>query len=165
MEELKYYKSEEHKKKDKIASLFTIIFTGLFLVILYNSNLVLTAIFFSLFFFIGAYQFINSFKNKVTVVLNNEGIYSKVNGMGTIKWVFIDSFNISDTAKLSFLVAEINNIDEALQNKNTISKLLMKSNIKKLGSPIVFPSLLFQKPLEEVIEEINEFRNNLKSEA
>ena len=97
--------------------------------------------------------------------MNNEGIYSKVNGMGKIKWVFIDSFNISDTAKLSFLVAEINNIDEALQNKNTISKLLMKSNIKKLGSPIVFPSLLFQKPLEEVIEEINEFRNNLKSEA
>ncbi len=166
MEVLKYYKSETQKKRDRVASLITLTFSGLIIYSSVQKEIKWIVLFFSIIFLIGVFQFVHSFINKPSLTIDEKGILSKANNAKYIEWKYIQGFMINNTNnRFVFLAVELNDDKRALKNKNSISKLLMKSNIKRLGSPVVFPSLLFQKPLAEVIEEIKTFKLELESEA
>ena len=81
-----------------------------------------------------------------------------------IEWKFIEGFTIKNSYnKFGFLVVEINDFNEALKGKNFFTRIIMKSNIKQLGSPVVFHHKIFNKFMEEVIEEINLFKDFMAS--
>jgi hypothetical protein len=55
------------------------------------------------------------------------------------------------------------NTEEFLSKKNKVVSLLMRSNIKTLGSPVVIAENEFDQSLHEVVLKIEEFRKNLHS--
>ncbi len=96
--------------------------------------------------------------NRYTVIINNEGIYTNVNKMGIINWSFIEGFEIKKLKNISGIVVKINDNEGLLREMNPVSKALMSSNIKRLGSPVILPESEMDKPLEIVLAELNAYK-------
>ena len=160
MTQIIFRKNNIQKTNTILLSLITvIILCGLILYGIKDSSLLLI-ISSSLFLVIAIYQLFKAIINAPTVIINEDGINSKVNGMGLIRWDLIERFEIKKPAKTPMLVIIINDEKKLFEGINKLSTLIMKSNIKKLGSPVVIPESEFNEPLEIVIDKIEVFRNS-----
>ena len=157
MKKLIYKKSNRNIIKE-IILLIMIISLSIFMIITFEGSttvfLFLPLILISLFFLIATA--IN--RNKPTVIVDSNGIKSKVNGMGIVEWKFVQEIKIVKGIRTTFLVVKINEVDDFLKNKSKISQKLMKSNIGRLGSPCVIPETQFEKPLVNVVNEIKRYQ-------
>lgn len=111
----------------------------------------------------GAFFIIKGLLNSDTVIINTEGIYSNVNKMGLIKWSFIEGFEIKKLKNTSGIVVKINDQEGLLREMNPVSKVLMSSNIKRLGSPVILPESEMDKPLEIVLTELTAYKTAYNS--
>ncbi len=109
----------------------------------------------------GIYLLYKNTINSSTIKVTFEEIYSNVNRMDLIKLEYIDDFEIKNDVNTHVLVIEINNQKKFLDSVNKISKAIMLSNIKKLGSPVIIPVPEFNEALEIVIEKIKNYKNCL----
>lgn len=75
--------------------------------------------------------------------------------MGLIEWKYISHFELKKAMGRTFIVIHLNDVDAFLMTKRKVSRTLMKSNIKKLGSPAVISEFEFDKDLDLVVEELN----------
>lgn len=109
----------------------------------------------------GFYSLKRIISNAETVVVNEKGISSRVNKMGLVKWEYIKAFEIKDAINSKVLVVYINDHEKLLSEMNRVSKILMKTNIKRLGSPVIIPESEFNDSLYEVKKRIEEYKNSL----
>lgn len=158
-----FYKS----RKNKIIE----IFIGLFLVAIplklamtqYKNKAYFPVIFFVILIVFGLLLFLRNLRSKRTLILNDQGISCRTNAIGLVEWKFIEGLEIVKASQSRILVFKIKNTEELLSQKNKAIALLMRSNIKPLGSPVVIAENEFDQSLEEVIIAIEAFRKNLNS--
>jgi hypothetical protein len=158
-----FYKS----RKNKIIE----IFIGLFLVAIplklamtqYKNKAYFPVIFFVILIVFGLLLFLRNLRSKRTLILNDQGISCRTNAIGLVEWKFIEGLEIVKASQSRILVFKITNTEELLSHKNKAIALLMRSNIKPLGSPVVIAENEFDQSLEEVIIAIEAFRKNLNS--
>ena len=161
MSELTFNKNSKSKRNLTVALIVLVLISVWLFNIGYSKNnlgLLISAILFSL---LGLYFLIKNLSNSPILTVNKNGIKSNVNGMGLIVWKFITGFEISDAINMRVIVVNIIHQDELLQNKNPISRTLMKSNQNRLGSPVVIPESEFNESLESIINKIEEYKNSL----
>ncbi len=158
MEELRFQKNQKSKKREVLKASFIILFAILILLIQSNQT---TMILSTIFLILGIYLIYSSLKNKDTVVVSEKGILSSVNGMSLIKWVHIRDFEIKKAVNVNVLVVNVSDTDKLLNEMNKVSKQLMRTNIKKLGSPVIIPESEFNNSLEEVKSKIENYKNSL----
>jgi hypothetical protein len=158
-----FYKSRKNK--------ITEIFIGLFLVAIplklaltqYKNKAYFPVIFFVILIVFGLLLFLRNMRSKKTLLLNEQGIICRTNAIGLVEWKFIEGLEIVKASQSRILVFKITNTEELLSQKNKAVALLMRSNIKPLGSPVVIAENEFNQSLEEVIIAIEAFRKNLIS--
>lgn len=161
MTEIRFNKNRKSKIRGLILSIFTslLAIVMIFLGIQSQSNSIV--IIFTGFLALGIYLITKSIQTSDTVIVNKVGISSKVNGMGLITWEFIESFEIKKAVNTTVLVINVNDSEKLLSTINKASQKLMKSNIKRLGSPVVIPQSEFHEPLEVSLSKIEKYKNNL----
>ena len=158
-----FYKS----RKNKIIE----IFIGLFLVAIplklaltqYKNKAYFPVIFFVILIVFGLLLFLRNMRSKKTLLLNEQGIICRTNAIGLVEWKFIEGVEIVKASQSRILVFKITNTEELLSQKNKAVALLMRSNIKPLGSPVVIAENEFNQSLDDVILKIEAFRKNLNS--
>ena len=96
--------------------------------------------------------------NKDTVIVDQFGIRSRVNGMGLVKWSFIEDFEIIKMRNSMGILFHINDHEALLNEMNPMSRGMMKTNIKKLGSPVIIPQQELHKLLEDVLLEWRDYK-------
>jgi hypothetical protein len=158
MEELRFQKNQKSKKREVLKASFIILFAILILMIQYNQITIIISI---IFLILGLYLIYCSLKNKNTVFVSEKGILSSVNGMSLIKWEHIRDFEIKKAVNANVLVVNVSDTDKLLNEMNKVSKQLMSTNIKKLGSPVIIPESEFNNSLEEVKSKIENYKNSL----
>ena len=84
-----------------------------------------------------------------------------MNGIGLIAWKYIEGFEIKKGINATFLVIKVSDTEELLSSVNRVSRILMKSNIKRLGSPVAIPQSEFHEPLQLVKEVIEAYKSSL----
>lgn len=161
MEDIRFKKNKKNRKKEIIKAGLTAILSIVMLVFGIYNNSRFTIIVFAGLFILGFYLIYNSIKNKDTVIINEKGISSNTNGMGLIRWEYIEDFEIQNAVNAKIFVVKINDFEKLLFEMNKISRQLMKSNIKKLGSPVIIPASEFNESLNNVKMRIEKYRNSL----
>lgn len=167
MQELIYRQGEKGKRKGIITSLIIILLSILTLFLSVLNKSIFMLVFFAVLLIFGIYFIYKNMQNLPSVVVNQNGITSKINGMGLIKWEFIEGFEIrkpvssTEFINTEVLIVKINNNEKLLQEMNSASKFMMKSNIRKVGNPVLIPKLAFDKPLEVIIQELESYKKNL----
>jgi len=101
---------------------------------------------------------VRSLMNTDTVIVDEIGIRSRVNGMGLVKWSYVEDFEIVKLRNSMGILFHINNHEALLNEMNSMSRGMMRTNIKKLGSPVIIPQPELHKPLEIVLQELLEYK-------
>jgi hypothetical protein len=161
MQKLQYKASTQLRSRTLIVLLFSILM-GLGL-LYYVGSLRDWKSYFVYFFLL--FSFLSSFRvlmRKWTLVVDEKGLHSAVNGMQLVEWKYIDHFFIKkNNRNQSFLVVKLNEEEAYLKTKNPMTRLLMRSNVRALGSSVVLPQAEFHKDLEEVKAEIEAYQQRL----
>lgn len=153
MEEIVYHKDSKIRNKTIVVAIIaSIVYYYLFVV--YFEMVVPFYIFFGVCIMIITSQL----RNKKSVVVSEKGITSKIYKLGLVSWKLIDDITILRDGRAVFLKITLHDPDLILADKNQFVKSLMDGRIKKYGTPFIIPAHLFDKPIEVVIEEINQFR-------
>lgn len=161
MDVIRFKKNKKRKIRDQVKSVLTSLLAIIMILLgiqIQSNSLIIIFVGFLGF---GIYLIIKSFSTADTVVVNNKGISSNVNGMGLIDWKFIEDFEIKKAVNAMVLVVIINDTEKLLSTVNKVSQKLMKSNIKRLGSPVIIPQSEFHEPLQLVKEKIEKYKNSL----
>lgn len=103
---------------------------------------------------------IDNIRNVSIVKVNQKGIFTRVNGIGLIKWEFIEDIEIKKLKNSMGIVFKIGQPEKLFKEKNFITVFLMKTNLKALGSPVIIPKEEFHVPLETALEKIENYRNS-----
>ena len=155
-----FYKSNKNK--------ITEIFIGLFLVAIplklamtqYKNKAYFPVIFFVILIVFGLLLFLRNLRSKKTLIVNDQGIICRTNAIGLVEWKFIEGIEIVKASQSRILIFKITNTEELLSQKNKAVALLMRSNIKPLGSPVAIAENEFDQSLEDVVLKIEDFRTN-----
>ncbi len=161
MDDIRFKKNKKYKRKEMIKGGFVLILSVAMLIYGVHSNSLINIIVFTGILVLGLYLIYNSFKNNDTVIINEKGISSSTNGMGLINWKYIEDFEIKKAFNTNVLVVKVNDLEKLLSEMSKVSKQLMKSNIKKLGSPVIIPESEFNEPLDKVKDRIEKYKNSL----
>lgn len=95
-------------------------------------------------------------------MVDAKGLHSDINGMKGVSWEEIDHFYLKENSrKHLMLLAKLKDEEAYLSRKNPMTRLLMRSNVRALGSSVVFPQAEFEKNLEEVKTEIEAYQQKL----
>ncbi|MBU2020562.1 MAG: hypothetical protein KJ941_13020 [Bacteroidetes bacterium] len=159
MTELFFYKSNNQRIKAFIVHAISLIILIYFITIKYTLADKGLIILIGLICLIPLLSLINVIINRKTVQVNKNGITNNTNLMGLIEWKYIQNFEIKKIMGRELLVIHLTDINEVLQKKNFITRALMKSNLKKLGSPAVIGGMEFNVPLKEAIEKMDQLKN------
>lgn len=163
MEDILFHKTQSNRLKSAFSfSLITIILLYFMYDTLEKEKYVYATIL-SVLIIASIISLIKLILNKPTVVIDKNGISNNTNMMGLVKWSFIKEIRIKQIVKREFIIIKLHNENEFLKSKNFISRSLMKSNIKKLESPIVISEFEFDKPLEDVLVKIIEYKEYVNS--
>jgi hypothetical protein len=161
MDSISYKKNKKAKNKELILSGIAIAMSLFMIKYSDQNNMILfIAMFLGLPGF-ALYVIYNSLLDNATVTVNQFGISSNTNLMGLVKWEYIVDFEIEKAVNSKVLVVNINDIESFLSEKNIISTQLMKSNIKRLGSPVIIPESEFNYSLDVVKREIEDYKNSI----
>lgn len=158
MKDLKFTKNKKSKRKQIILSCIILVVISILLIM--RQTTINISIFISL-SIVACYMLYQTLKDKETVIINEKGIFSNVNNMGLIKWEHIKSFEIKKVFNQKLLIVNVLESEKLLNDKGSISKILMKSNIKKTGSPVVIPESEFNYPIDIVIIKLQDYKNRL----
>lgn len=161
MEDIRFKKNPKNNKREIIKAGMTSVLSVFMLIYGVQYNSLFIIIVFAVFLVLGLYLIYSSLQNKDTVVINEKGISSNANGMGLIEWKYIEDFEIKKAVNAIVLVVKINDIEKLLSQMSKGSKLLMKTNIKKLGSPVIIPESEFNEPLITAKDRIEKYKNSL----
>jgi hypothetical protein len=159
MEEIIY--RSKNKIKDIILSALVIVGSALMLLKSVNDDSIIGVIIFSIFVIGGLMLLVRALKNKPKVSINKKGILNNTNGMGLIPWKYIEGFKITRIRNGQVLVILINDEDSLLKEMNPISRTLMKTNTRKLGSPVAIGSSEFNDDLNNVIIKLEDYKKGL----
>ena len=129
---------------------------------IHNYSFVLATIFAGVFAF-ALFTIIYSIEVTNGVIVNEKGISTTTNLMGRVKWEHIKRFEVKDALNAEVLVIKIKDQDKLFKDMNIISRILMKTNIKSLGSPVVIPASEFDEPLHVVMDRMERYMSNLEA--
>lgn len=158
-----FYKSRKNKITEIIIGLFLVAIPLKLALTQYKNKAYFPVIFFVILIVFGLLLFLRNLRSKKTLLLNEQGIVCRTNAIGLVEWKFIEGLEIVKASQSRILVFKITNTDELLSQKNKAVGLLMRSNIKPLGSPVVIAENEFDQSLDDVILKIEAFRKNLNS--
>lgn len=158
-----FYKSAKNKIIELIISIVLIALPLKLALTQYKNKAYFPVIFFVILIVFGLLLFLRNLRSKKTLLLNEQGIICRTNAIGLVEWKFIEGLEIVKASQSRILVFKITNTEELLSQKNKAVALLMRSNIKPLGSPVVIAENEFDQSLDDVILKIEAFRKNLNS--
>lgn len=158
-----FYKSAKNKIIELIISIVLIALPLKLALTQYKNKAYFPVIFFVILIVFGLLLFLRNMRSKKTLLLNEQGIICRTNAIGLVEWKFIEGVEIVKASQSRILVFKITNTEELLSQKNKAVALLMRSNIKPLGSPVVIAENEFDQSLDDVILKIEAFRKNLNS--
>jgi hypothetical protein len=157
MGKIEFFKSRPQRIKSGILYSFLLLIFSYLTVFEIKENHFINSMLFLIFILVSTISLIKIILNQPTVLINSEGIRNNTNNTGLIEWRYIKDFEIKTVMNRKILVINLSYQDTFLANKNPIARMLMKTNIKKLGSPTAIGEFEFNEPLENVIEKINSF--------
>lgn len=155
-----FYKSAKNKIIELIISIVLIALPLKLALTQYKNKAYFPVIFFVILIVFGLLLFLRNMRSKKTLLLNEQGIICRTNAIGLVEWKFIEGLEIVKASQSRILVFKITNPEELLSQKNKAVALLMRSNIKPLGSPVVIAENEFNQSLDEVVLKIEDFRKN-----
>lgn len=155
MDSIKYYK---HRKSNYRLIVFSIISMFLWIYLFFSERTEIKIV--SLVFIaLSIYLITKSLLNKSTVSVDEYGVRTRVNGIGLVPWNYIEGFEIKKLYNSTGITVLMNDQDAFIETKKKVTQLLMRTNIKKLDSPVVIPKQEFNKSLEDVLLELEEMNN------
>jgi hypothetical protein len=162
MKKIIYKRNKENRRKGLIFSILVLI-VGIAIgawIYLFNdkvSNAI--AAFDLILILLGLFLIVyNSFFNK-SVIISNNGLYTYVNSIKLIPWKHIQGFEIKKHKGITYLIILIEEPKLFILQKKLRARELMKQNLNDVGYLVAIPETEFDKPLEIVKEEIENFRN------
>lgn len=160
MTEIRYKKNNKNKVKVIIiSSIILMLSASILFLVVPISQFIKIILYLTL--ILSVFRLFSALNNITTILINEKGIQSRINGPNFVDWKYIDGFEINTGPNARFIAVLINDHEGLLNQMNSISKRLMSSNIKRLGSPILIPEAEVNKSLEEVITELESFKNSL----
>lgn len=154
-EPLLFYRNKKFRRKQIMLSILIMVLSAFMIYVVPTLTMY---ILFGLFFSVGSFIFYSFITNKPTVIVNEEGIKNGANGMGSIAWKYITGFEIKKGINFIAIVIKINDEEDFFKDKSKLAKGLMKTNVKRFGSPVIIPESEFNVPLLEAIEMIEKYR-------
>lgn len=154
MKRIAYHKNPNQSRKEKAAIILLFFLSTIALILWYDNLSVVLASIGTL--LISLYFAKSTFGSEPTVLVDHDGIKTRVNSIGLVAWKHIKGFEKEKGVNSEFIMVLIDDIDELLAEKGKVAGALMKSNVKKMGSPVVIPKQEFGKPLDEVLAELKE---------
>jgi|GEM_PF-2756102 len=158
-----FYKSHKNKITEILVGLLLIIVSVKLGMMQYKNKVYFPVIFFVVLGVFGLLLILRNLRSKKTLILNQQGIVCRTNAIGLVEWKFIDGVEIKKASQSRILAFKITNTEELLSQKNKAVAVLMRSNIKPLGSPVVISENEFNESLDEIVLKIEAFRKNLNS--
>jgi hypothetical protein len=158
-----FYKSHKNKILEILIGLLLVIVSVKLGMMQYKNKVYFPVTFFVVLGVFGLLLILRNLRSQKTLILNQQGIVCRTNAIGLVEWKFIDGVEIKKASQSRILAFNITNTEELLSQKNKAVALLMRSNIKPLGSPVVIAENEFDQSLDDVILKIEAFRKNLKS--
>lgn len=163
MDSIIYKRNTKNNKRDIMISAAVMLCSSLAIVYeINNYSYVLATIFAGVFAF-ALFTIIYSIEVTNGVIVNEKGISTTTNLMGRVKWEHIKRFEVKDALNAEVLVIKIKDEDKLFKEMNIISRVLMKTNIKSLGSPVVIPASEFDEPLHVVMDRMERYMSTLKA--
>ncbi len=158
-----FHKSQKNKIAEILIGLFLVLVPIKLALMQYKNKAYFPVVIFVVLSVLGLLLLVRNLRSKKTLILNEEGIICRTNAIGLIEWKYIDGVKILKASQSNMLVFNLNNTEEFLSKKNKVVSLLMRSNIKPLGSPVAIAENEFDQSLNEVVLKIEAFRKNLHS--
>lgn len=156
MQKITFQKSKKQRVKNVVIPLLMIFVYGFIGYRRLMKDDIGDAIFYFVVFLIALFFIINVLVNKVSVTLDEKGLKNNGTFMGLIEWKSISHFELKKAMGRKFIVIHLNDVDAFLKTKRKMSRMLMKSNVKRFGSPAVISEFEFDKDVEMVVDELNE---------
>jgi hypothetical protein len=157
-----FYKSHKNKIIEILVGLLLVIVSIKLGMMQYKNKVYFPVTFFVILSVFGLLLIVRNLRSQKTLILNQQGIVCRTNAIGLVEWKFIDGVEIKKASQSRILAFNITNSEELLSQKNKAVALLMRSNIKPLGSPVVIAENEFNESLEEVVLKIEAFRETLE---
>lgn len=157
-----FYKSAKNRVTELVIAIVLMVLPLKLALTQYKNKSYFPVIFFTTLLIFGLLLFLRNLRSKKTLILNEQGIICRTNAIGLVEWKFIQGVEIKKASQSRILAFNITNTEELLSQKNKAVALLMRSNIKPLGSPVVIAENEFNESLEEVVLKIETFRENLE---
>jgi hypothetical protein len=158
-----FHKSQKKKIAEILIGIFLVLAPLKLALMQYKNKAYFPVVIFVILSVFGLLLLVRNLRSKKTLILNEQGIICRTNAIGLVEWKYIDGVQISKASQSNMLVFNIKNTEEFLSKKNKVVSLLMRSNIKPLGSPVVIAENEFDQSLDEVVLKIEAFRKNLHS--
>jgi hypothetical protein len=156
-----FHKSQKKKIAEILIGLFLVLAPLKLALMQYKNKAYFPVVIFVILSVFGLLLLVRNLRSKKTLILNEQGIICRTNAIGLVEWKYIEGVQISKASQSKMLVFNMKNTDEFLSKKNKVVSLLMRSNIKPLGSPVVIAENEFDQSLDEVVLKIEAFRKNL----
>lgn len=157
-----FYKSAKNRLTELVIAVVLTVLPLKLALTQYKNKSYFPVIFFTTLLIFGLLLLLRNLRSKKTLTLNEQGIVCRTNAIGLVEWKYIEDIVIVKASHSNVLVFKVNNTEELLNKKNKAIALLMRSNIKPLGSPVVIAENEFDQPLEEVVVKIKEFQEQIK---
>ena len=158
-----FHKSQKKKIAEILIGLFLVLAPLKLALMQYKNKAYFPVVIFVILSVFGLLLLVRNLRSKKTLILNEQGIICRTNAIGMVEWKYIDGVQILKASQSNMLVFNMKNTEEFLSKKNKVVSLLMRSNIKPLGSPVVIAENEFDQSLDEVVLKIEAFRKNLHS--
>lgn len=158
-----FYKSAKNRIIELFIAVVLIVLPLKLALTQFKNKAYFPVLFFVLLITLGLLLLLRNLRSKKTLILNKQGIVCRTNAIGLVEWKFIEGAEIVKASQSRVLAFKITNTEELLSQKNKAVGLLMRSNIKPLGSPVVIAENEFDQSLDDVILKIEAYRNNLNS--
>lgn len=158
-----FHKSQKKKIAEILIGLFLVLAPLKLALMQYKNKAYFPVVIFVILSVFGLLLLVRNLRSKKTLILNEQGIICRTNAIGLVEWKYIDGVQILKASQSNMLVFNMKNTEEFLSKKNKVVSLLLRSNIKPLGSPVVIAENEFDQSLDEVVLKIEAFRKNLHS--
>jgi hypothetical protein len=158
-----FHKSQKKKIAEILIGLFLVLAPLKLALMQYKNKAYFPVVIFVILSVFGLLLLVRNLRSKKTLILNEQGIICRTNAIGMVEWKYIDGVQILKASQSNMLVFNMKNTEEFLSKKNKVVSLLLRSNIKPLGSPVVIAENEFDQSLDEVVLKIEAFRKNLHS--
>ncbi len=162
MSEVKYYYAKKSASKVIFRlCVIAVIFTILLFVVYGNiPDMPYGIIFFwGIYILITGYAILYAYRNKPTLIIDEEGLIDNAsfNGLGRIAWAEIRQIELKQGINMRFLCIHLFDQKKKLEEMNSFKRIILKTNLKKLGTICTIPEISINADLEEIIQEMDSY--------